>query len=221
MASAWRQTVGTDKKVALSGSTTGVAFASLWKMHNVLPFSLFANCGGQVLIDCHECFVFFFPLVSHQSQAVVFDVSSESVVRSFEQPFVAASADLLGPMVCLGVDGGVQVARVDWNESTSTPSWQSLSLDGGAAGPRRAVVRSKKKNSLLVVRIVCRKLLHVLLGNAVLLPRKITFFMCGIMLVLRLSFLLPLGVSVCAPQLRPWIRRVICVCLAQHEAVCS
>jgi hypothetical protein len=34
--------------VKLGGSTTGVSSASFWKMHNILPFCLFANCGDQV-----------------------------------------------------------------------------------------------------------------------------------------------------------------------------
>jgi len=98
-----------------------------------------------LLVGGWDCFpkilrtdLFFFFLV----QSLVFDIVGDSVNRSFEQPFAATSADLNGPMLCLGVSGGVQVARLDWaaHESASV-NWQPLSLDSNAAtaGSRKSM----------------------------------------------------------------------------------
>jgi hypothetical protein len=60
--------------------------------------------------------------------------------RTLDQAFVATSADICGGVVCLGVKGGAQVARVDWGSDSTSTSWQSFALDiAGGAGLRSAI----------------------------------------------------------------------------------
>jgi hypothetical protein len=117
---AWRVAalVPADKPlVTLRGSSTGAATASLWRMHDKLPFCVFANCGER---------------------AFVFDVVADTVGRTLEQPFVATAADMRGGIVALGVSGGTQVMRVDWASDGAAGggggggggTWQLYPLEG-------------------------------------------------------------------------------------------